>query len=177
MWRLKIAEWGGDPWLRTTNGHVGRQVWEFDAAAEPDPAVDAARRAFVERRHDLKHSADLLMRLQVRNRWPATTSNACDPRRPSLGPPPRSRGCGWACMSPSRSANRASGVVAWSGSAARSTRKGGGDGVTDVLLLLGRFSWGRRDGTYPSTSASFQCGADETKLVFLGFSMILMRGV
>jgi cycloartenol synthase len=64
MWRLKIAEGGGDPWLRTKNGHVGRQVWEFDAAAEPDPAVDAARRAFVERRHDLKHSADLLMRLQ-----------------------------------------------------------------------------------------------------------------
>ena len=68
MWRLKIAEGRGDPWLRTKNGHVGRQVWEFDAAAEPDPAVDAARRAFVERRHDLKHSADLLMRLQVRNR-------------------------------------------------------------------------------------------------------------
>ena len=95
MWRLKIADGGRDPWLRTNNGHVGRQVWEFDAAAEPDPAVDAARRAFVERRHDLKHSADLLMRLQVRNRWPATTSNACDPRQPSLGPPPRSRGCGW----------------------------------------------------------------------------------
>jgi len=68
MWRLKIADGGRDPWLRTKNGHVGRQVWEFDAAAEPDPAVDAARRAFVERRHDLKHSADLLMRLQVRNR-------------------------------------------------------------------------------------------------------------
>ncbi|RLM79213.1 cycloartenol synthase [Panicum miliaceum] len=64
MWRLKIAEGGGDSWLRSKNGHVGRQVWEFDAAAEPDPAVDAARRAFVERRHDLKHSADLLMRLQ-----------------------------------------------------------------------------------------------------------------
>lgn len=64
MWRLKIAEGGGDPWLRTKNGHVGRQVWEFDAAAEPDPAVDAARRAFAERRHDLKHSADLPMRIQ-----------------------------------------------------------------------------------------------------------------
>ncbi|KAF8664700.1 hypothetical protein HU200_054417 [Digitaria exilis] len=50
---------------RGRGGHVGRQVWEFDAAAEPDPAVDAARRAFVERRHDLKHSADLLMRIQV----------------------------------------------------------------------------------------------------------------
>ncbi|GJM90175.1 hypothetical protein PR202_ga06432 [Eleusine coracana subsp. coracana] len=65
MWRLRIAEGGGDPWLRTKNGHVGRQVWEFDAAAEPDPDVEAARRRFTERRHHLKHSADLLMRLQV----------------------------------------------------------------------------------------------------------------
>ncbi|GJM90177.1 hypothetical protein PR202_ga06434 [Eleusine coracana subsp. coracana] len=64
MWRLRIAEGGGDPWLRTKNSHVGRQVWEFDAAAEPDPDVEAARRGFTERRHHLKHSADLLMRLQ-----------------------------------------------------------------------------------------------------------------
>jgi len=69
MWRLRVAEEGGGgepwPWLRTKNGHVGRQVWEFDAAADPDPAVDAARRAFVDGRHHLKHSADLLMRIQV----------------------------------------------------------------------------------------------------------------
>ena len=36
MWRLKIAEGGADPWLPTKNAHVGRQVWEFDAAAD-DP--------------------------------------------------------------------------------------------------------------------------------------------
>ena len=65
MWRLRIAEGGGDPRLRTTNAHAGRQVWEFDAAADPDPAVDAARRAFLDRRHQLKHSADLLMRIKV----------------------------------------------------------------------------------------------------------------
>jgi hypothetical protein len=52
-------------WLRTTNAHAGRQVWEFDAAADPDPAVDAARQAFVDRRHQLKHSADLFMHIQV----------------------------------------------------------------------------------------------------------------
>ncbi|XP_021315532.1 cycloartenol synthase isoform X2 [Sorghum bicolor] len=65
MWRLRITEGGGDPWLRTKNAHVGRQVWEFDAAADPDPAVDAARQAFVDTRHHLKHSADLLMRIQL----------------------------------------------------------------------------------------------------------------
>jgi len=67
MWRLRVAEdgGGGGGGLRTKNGHVGRQVWEFDAAADPDPAVDAARQAFVDTRHHLKHSADLLMRIQV----------------------------------------------------------------------------------------------------------------
>ncbi|KAL6600584.1 hypothetical protein ACP70R_045384 [Stipagrostis hirtigluma subsp. patula] len=65
MWRLRIADdGGGDPWLRTKNAHAGRQVWEFDAAADPDPAVDAARQGFAARRHRLKHSADLLMRNQ-----------------------------------------------------------------------------------------------------------------
>ncbi|KAM0850553.1 hypothetical protein ACQ4PT_053002 [Festuca glaucescens] len=68
MWRLRIAEaTGGDPWLRTTNGHVGRQVWEFDPTADAVGAVDdldAARHEFFCQRHQLKHSADLAMRLQ-----------------------------------------------------------------------------------------------------------------
>jgi cycloartenol synthase len=68
MWRLKIAEGSGNPLLRTTNGHVGRQVWEFDPAAD-DPeeiaAADAARREFTSRRHQIKNSSDLLMRMQV----------------------------------------------------------------------------------------------------------------
>jgi cycloartenol synthase len=68
MWRLKIAEGSGNPLLRTTNGHVGRQVWEFDPASDdPDEiaAVDAARREFTRRRHQMKNSSDLLMRMQV----------------------------------------------------------------------------------------------------------------
>jgi len=34
MWRLRIAEGGGDPCLRTKNAYASRQVWELDAAAE-----------------------------------------------------------------------------------------------------------------------------------------------
>ncbi|KAM0918462.1 hypothetical protein ACQ4PT_008985 [Festuca glaucescens] len=67
MWRLKIAEGSDNPLLRTTNGHVGRQVWEFDPAWD-DPeeiaAADAARREFTSRRHQMKNSSDLLMRMQ-----------------------------------------------------------------------------------------------------------------
>uniref|UniRef100_A0A8R7URY6 Squalene cyclase N-terminal domain-containing protein n=1 Tax=Triticum urartu TaxID=4572 RepID=A0A8R7URY6_TRIUA len=67
MWRLRIGEEaGGEPWLRTTNAHAGRQVWEFDPAAGGGALddVDDARREYSSRRHQLKHSADRLMRLQ-----------------------------------------------------------------------------------------------------------------
>ncbi|KAM0858256.1 hypothetical protein ACQ4PT_047944 [Festuca glaucescens] len=68
MWRLKVGEGGGDAWLRTKNGHVGRQVWEFDPDAgdlDTLAAVDAARREYTTAgRHRLKHSADILMRIQ-----------------------------------------------------------------------------------------------------------------
>jgi cycloartenol synthase len=67
MWKLKIAE-GGSPWLRTTNNHVGRQFWEFDpnlGTPEDLAAVEEARKSFSDNRFVQKHSADLLMRLQV----------------------------------------------------------------------------------------------------------------
>ncbi|KAG6480202.1 hypothetical protein ZIOFF_063682 [Zingiber officinale] len=66
MWRLKIAE-GGSPWLRTTNNHAGRQVWEFDPSLgtpEEIEEVERAREAFRESRFEKKNSADLLMRMQ-----------------------------------------------------------------------------------------------------------------
>nr|ANG59904.1 oxidosqualene cyclases 2 [Alisma plantago-aquatica subsp. orientale] len=66
MWKLKIAE-GRDPWLRTTNAHVGRQIWEYDpnlGTEEERAAVEAARLAFAQNRLQKKHSSDLLMRLQ-----------------------------------------------------------------------------------------------------------------
>jgi cycloartenol synthase len=70
MWRLRTGQEtaGGEPWLRTTNAHAGRQVWEFDPTASDATAaadVDDARREFSSRRHQQRHSADLLLRLQV----------------------------------------------------------------------------------------------------------------
>ncbi|KNA23716.1 hypothetical protein SOVF_022560 [Spinacia oleracea] len=66
MWKLKIAE-GGSPWLRTTNNHVGRQIWEFDpnlGTPEQIREVEEARENFWKNRFEQKHSSDLLMRMQ-----------------------------------------------------------------------------------------------------------------
>ncbi|CAN6445099.1 unnamed protein product [Victoria cruziana] len=68
MWRLKVAEGGGSPWLRTVNNHCGRQVWEYDpdlGSAEDRMAVEEARANFTRHRFQLKHSSDLLMRMQL----------------------------------------------------------------------------------------------------------------
>ncbi|KAJ6296502.1 hypothetical protein OIU78_024368 [Salix suchowensis] len=73
MWRLKIAE-GGNPWLRTTNNHIGRQVWEFDPKQTPSPReieeIENARQNFTENRFRIKHSADLIMRMQFEKENP-----------------------------------------------------------------------------------------------------------
>lgn len=67
MWRLKIAE-GGNPWLRTTNNHIGRQIWEFDPKLTLSPEeiskIENARQNFTRNRFEQKHSADLIMRIQ-----------------------------------------------------------------------------------------------------------------
>ncbi|XP_047329689.1 cycloartenol Synthase-like [Impatiens glandulifera] len=66
MWKLRIAE-GDNPWLRTTNDHVGRQVWEFDSkhgSPEQLQEIEKARENFRNNRFTQKHSADLLMRAQ-----------------------------------------------------------------------------------------------------------------
>ncbi|KAJ6857776.1 cycloartenol synthase-like isoform X1 [Populus alba x Populus x berolinensis] len=73
MWRLKIAA-GGNPWLRTTNNHIGRQVWEFDPTLTLSPReieeIENARRSFTENRFRFKHSADLIMRMQFEKENP-----------------------------------------------------------------------------------------------------------
>ncbi|KAJ8768252.1 hypothetical protein K2173_021192 [Erythroxylum novogranatense] len=74
MWKLKIAE-GVNPWLRTTNDHVGRQVWEFDpklGSPEELAQIENARRHFSANRFQQKHSSDLLMRFQFAKENPLT---------------------------------------------------------------------------------------------------------
>ncbi|KAI8565912.1 hypothetical protein RHMOL_Rhmol03G0297600 [Rhododendron molle] len=72
MWKLKIAEREG-PWLTTTNNHVGRQHWEFDHEAgtpEERDQVERYREEFTKNRFQIKQSADLLMRMQLRKENP-----------------------------------------------------------------------------------------------------------
>lgn len=79
MWKLRIAE-GGNPWLRTTNGHVGRQVWEFDqemGTSEEIAQVEMAREAFRMNRFNMKHSEDIPMRLQFAKENPIEIHLPC----------------------------------------------------------------------------------------------------
>ncbi|XP_057500971.1 cycloartenol Synthase-like [Actinidia eriantha] len=67
MWKLKIAE-GDNPWLRTVNGQVGRQIWEFDpklGSPEELVKIEKARENFRKDRFQRKHSVDLLISIQV----------------------------------------------------------------------------------------------------------------
>ncbi|KAH6767035.1 cycloartenol synthase 1 [Perilla frutescens var. hirtella] len=74
MWKLKFSE-GSSPWLRTVNGHVGRQVWEFDpslGSPEELAEIEMLREQFHNHRFEKPHSSDLLMTLQFTKENPGT---------------------------------------------------------------------------------------------------------
>ncbi|KAK1678554.1 hypothetical protein QYE76_039402 [Lolium multiflorum] len=66
MWRLTTSE-GGGPWLRSANGFLGRQVWEYDpdtGTSDERAEVDRLRADYTKHRFHRKESQDLLLRLQ-----------------------------------------------------------------------------------------------------------------
>ncbi|PSS20732.1 Lupeol synthase [Actinidia chinensis var. chinensis] len=74
MWKLKIAEGGKEAWLMSTNNHVGRQHWEYDPGAgtlEERAQVEGFRHQFNKNRFQIKQSADLLMRMQLKKENPS----------------------------------------------------------------------------------------------------------
>nr|GMC61315.1 cycloartenol Synthase-like [Ipomoea batatas] len=67
MWKLKLSEGKDDPWLRSENNHTGRVYWEFDpnlGTIEEREQVEKLRAKFHKNRFEIKHSSDLLMRMQ-----------------------------------------------------------------------------------------------------------------
>jgi len=72
MWRLTIGE-GGGPLMRSDNGFLGRQVWEYDPEAgtpEERAEVERLRADFTKNRLQRKESQDLLLRLQYAKQNP-----------------------------------------------------------------------------------------------------------
>ncbi|KAL3521499.1 hypothetical protein ACH5RR_019648 [Cinchona calisaya] len=66
MWRLKVAESEGN-WFMKEDDYVGRRYWEFDPEAgtpEERAHVEKLRQHLWRNRFRVKHSANLLMRMQ-----------------------------------------------------------------------------------------------------------------
>ncbi|XP_038880129.1 probable oxidosqualene cyclase [Benincasa hispida] len=66
MWKLKFS----NGWETSENDHVGRQYWEYDTNLNPSKEeksqIQSFCNEFYKNRFQVKHSSDLLMRLQLR---------------------------------------------------------------------------------------------------------------
>ncbi|KAI5659183.1 hypothetical protein M9H77_27976 [Catharanthus roseus] len=75
MWKLKLSE-NDDPWLKSTNNHLGREYWEFDpnlGTVEERSLIERVRDEFRVNRFMVKHSSDLLMLMQLAKENPCKT--------------------------------------------------------------------------------------------------------
>ncbi|WCJ37176.1 Lupeol synthase [Euphorbia peplus] len=69
MWKLKIADGAGNPYLFSTNNFTGRQTWQFEPDAAPDPdelvEIEQARLNFYNNRYNVKCCANLMWQFQA----------------------------------------------------------------------------------------------------------------
>ena len=67
MWKfVSSGSSGNHPWLRSLNDNTGRQTWEYVEAATPKEKseIENLQNGFTVLRHQQKHSADELLRMQ-----------------------------------------------------------------------------------------------------------------
>ncbi|CAI9099095.1 OLC1v1035866C1 [Oldenlandia corymbosa var. corymbosa] len=69
MWKLKLSQKGDDEgeWITSSNNHIGREFWEFDpnfGSTEEKALVEKVREEFTKNRFEIRHSSDLIMRIQ-----------------------------------------------------------------------------------------------------------------
>nr|XP_027066054.1 cycloartenol synthase 2-like [Coffea arabica] len=83
MWKLKLSEADEDDpvWLTSSNNHVGREFWKFDpnlGTLQERAEIEKVREEFRRKRFEIKHSSDLLMRIQF------AKENPCEMNLPQV---------------------------------------------------------------------------------------------
>ena len=77
MWKfVSSGNSGNHPWLRSLNDYTGRQTWEYVENATPKEKaeVENLRNGFTHFRHEQRHSADELLRMQSASKRRATVN-------------------------------------------------------------------------------------------------------